>query len=73
MLHVKMQPGAEPWEYPVPEGHQCFIYVRRGDLTIIPTEEGYFEGEEDRGPQVRVGLRVWAGERASEFASHESF
>lgn len=53
MLHVKMDVGAKPWEFPVAEENQAFIYVRQGDLTLVPTEEGYFEGEEDRGPQVR--------------------
>lgn len=52
MLHVTMKPGAESWAHSVPWGHRCLIYVRRGDLTLVPTEEGYYEGEEDRGPQV---------------------
>ncbi|CAM9892698.1 unnamed protein product [Ectocarpus fasciculatus] len=52
MLHVKMKVGAEPWAHHVPWGHHCLIYVRRGDLTIVPTEEGYYEGDEDREPQL---------------------
>ncbi|CAB1116796.1 unnamed protein product [Ectocarpus sp. CCAP 1310/34] len=52
MLHVKMKVGAEPWAHHVPWGHHCLIYVRRGDLTVVPTEEGYYEGDEDREPQL---------------------
>eukprot|EP00904_Undaria_pinnatifida_P007578 jgi/Undpi1/3950/HiC_scaffold_16.g07318.m1 len=60
MLHVMMKPGAESWAHQVPWGHQCLIYVRRGELTLVPTEEGYYEGEEDRGPQtVTVGDAVF--------------
>ncbi|CAM9518461.1 unnamed protein product [Pylaiella littoralis] len=52
MLHVKMEVGAEPWAHHVPWGHNCLVYVRRGELTVVPTEEGYYEGDEDREPQV---------------------
>ncbi|CAN0070547.1 unnamed protein product, partial [Sphacelaria rigidula] len=68
MLHVKMKPGATGWDYPIPQGNQCMIYVRRGDLTIVPTVEGYYEGEEDRGPQEinhrEVGYLAFDGDCA---------
>lgn len=58
MLHVKMKVGAESWAHHVPWGHNCLIYVRRGELTVVPTVEGYYEGDEDREPQV---LQAWMG------------
>ena len=58
MLHVKMEVGAESWAHQVPWGHNCLIYVRRGELTVVPTEEGYYEGDEDREPQVRYAARA---------------
>lgn len=58
MLHVKMEVGAESWAHHVPWGHNCLIYVRRGELTVVPTEEGYYEGDEDREPQVRFSVCV---------------
>ncbi|CAM9849327.1 unnamed protein product [Ascophyllum nodosum] len=60
MLHVTMKPGAETWAHRVPWGHRCMIYVRHGELTLVPTVEGYYEGEEDREPQVvRTGHAVF--------------
>lgn len=52
MLHVTMKPRAETWAHRVPWGHRCMIYVRYGELTLVPTVEGYYAGEEDREPQV---------------------
>lgn len=60
MLHVTMDPGAKSWAHSVPRDHTCQIYVRRGQLTIVPTEEGLYDGEEDQMPQVFIRSTFFA-------------
>ncbi|CAM9222225.1 unnamed protein product [Scytosiphon promiscuus] len=72
MLHVKMKVGAEPWTHNVPWGHNCLLYVRRGELTVVPTVEGYYEGDEDREPQVIPTASAVSLENDGDYARFEN-